>query len=54
MQVESHMRNEIFAHRYKGEDAKYAILISHGLGGLARHSWQRTFRDAPSSRRLSQ
>lgn len=33
MQIESHIRNEIFAHRYKGEDAKYALVISHGLGG---------------------
>lgn len=33
MQIENHILNEIYAHRYKGADAKYALVISHGLGG---------------------
>jgi len=33
MKLESHLLNEIYAHVYRGDDPKYAIVISHGLGG---------------------
>lgn len=33
MQIESHLLNELYAQRYRGPDARYAIVISHGLGG---------------------
>ncbi len=33
MQFESHVLNELHAFRYQGENAKYALVISHGLGG---------------------
>lgn len=33
MKIESHVLNEIHAHAYRGADAKYALVISHGLGG---------------------
>ncbi len=33
MQIENHVLNELHAFRYTGEDPKYALVISHGLGG---------------------
>ena len=33
MKIESHLLNEIDAHVYRGDDPKYAIVVSHGLGG---------------------
>ncbi len=33
MHTEAHVLNEIHAHRYRGEAAQYALVISHGLGG---------------------
>ena len=33
MRIESHMRGEIFCHRYRAADPRYALLISHGIGG---------------------
>lgn len=33
MQKEIHVKNEIVAHRYPGEDASYALVISHGIAG---------------------
>lgn len=33
MQLETHMLNELHAFRYKGENAKFALVVSHGLGG---------------------
>lgn len=32
MQRETHVLNEIFAHRFAGPDPKYALVISHGIG----------------------
>lgn len=32
MQRETHVVNEIFAHRFRGPDPKYALVISHGIG----------------------
>jgi pimeloyl-ACP methyl ester carboxylesterase len=29
---ETHIINEIFAHRFRGPDPKYALVISHGIG----------------------
>ena len=33
MKLENHMLNELHAFRYTGKDPKYALVISHGLGG---------------------
>lgn len=33
MKREQHVVNEIHAYRYTGEDPKYALIISHGIGG---------------------
>jgi alpha-beta hydrolase superfamily lysophospholipase len=33
VQVESHIVNDIFARRFRGPDPRYALLISHGIGG---------------------
>lgn len=33
MKFENHVLNELHAFRYQGENAKYALVISHGLGG---------------------
>lgn len=33
MRTETHVLNEIHAHRYQGDNAQYALVISHGLGG---------------------
>lgn len=33
MKIEAHLLNEIYAHVYRGDDPKYALVISHGLGG---------------------
>ena len=33
MKIESHTLNELHAHRYTGDEPKYALVISHGLGG---------------------
>jgi len=33
VKFENHVLNELHAFRYQGEDAKYALVISHGLGG---------------------
>ena len=33
MQVETHRLNEIYGFRYPSENATYALVISHGLGG---------------------
>jgi pimeloyl-ACP methyl ester carboxylesterase len=33
MKVESHRLNELYAHRFTGPDPRYALVISHGLGG---------------------
>lgn len=33
MKIETHLLNELHAFRYTGENPKYAIVISHGLGG---------------------
>ncbi len=33
MRTEAHVLNEIHAHRYRADDARYALVISHGLGG---------------------
>lgn len=30
---ETHVINEIFIHRYRGPNPKYALVISHGIGG---------------------
>lgn len=35
MHIETHLLNELHAFRYSGTDAKYALVISHGLGGHA-------------------
>lgn len=32
MQIEQHTIGDIFARRFKGADARYAIVISHGIG----------------------
>jgi pimeloyl-ACP methyl ester carboxylesterase len=32
MLVETHLLEEIFARRYRGPDARYALVISHGIG----------------------
>ncbi|BAN02018.1 alpha/beta hydrolase [Ilumatobacter coccineus] len=33
MQIETHLLNEYNAVRYRSADAKYALVVSHGLGG---------------------
>lgn len=33
MQRETHVLGEIFAHRFRGPDPTYALVISHGVGG---------------------
>lgn len=33
MLKELHVTDEIVAHRYRGKDAKYALVISHGIAG---------------------
>ena len=33
MKIENHVLNELHAFRYTGDDPKYALVISHGLGG---------------------
>jgi len=33
MHVEHHGLNELHCYRYPSEDATYALVISHGLGG---------------------
>jgi len=33
MKLETHLLNELHAFRYTGLDPKYALVISHGLGG---------------------
>lgn len=33
MKIETHLLNELHAFRYTGDNPKYAIVISHGLGG---------------------
>jgi len=33
MKLESHLLNEIYAHVYRGDEPKYALVISHGIGG---------------------
>lgn len=33
MKMENHVLNELHAFRYTGDDPKYALVISHGLGG---------------------
>lgn len=33
MKMERHSLNETNAYRFPGEDAKYALVVSHGLGG---------------------
>lgn len=33
MLIEEHMLGEIYARRYRNDNAKYALVISHGLGG---------------------
>ena len=33
MRIETQLLNELHAFRYTGEDPKYALVISHGLGG---------------------
>ena len=33
MQIETHSLGELNAYRFKGPDPKYALIISHGLGG---------------------
>ncbi len=33
MKLETHLLNELHAFRYTGPDPKYALVISHGLGG---------------------
>ena len=33
MQVEHHLLNELHCYRYPSEDAGYALVVSHGLGG---------------------
>ncbi len=33
MRTETFVLNEIHAHRYRGDNAQYALVISHGLGG---------------------
>lgn len=33
MKTESHVLNEIYATRYAGNEPKYALIVSHGLGG---------------------
>ncbi len=33
MEIETHSLGELNAYRFQGEDAKYALIISHGLGG---------------------
>ena len=33
MKVEGHLLNEIYCHRYAGPNPRYALLISHGIGG---------------------
>lgn len=33
MQVQAHKLNELHCHRYPSDEAIYALVISHGLGG---------------------
>jgi len=33
MQIENHVLNELHAFRYTGDECRYALVISHGLGG---------------------
>lgn len=33
MKVETHLLGELHAFRYTGDDPKYAVVISHGIGG---------------------
>ena len=33
MLKELHVKEEIVAHRYRGKDPKYALVISHGIAG---------------------
>ena len=33
MKIETHLLNELHAFRYTGDDPRYALVISHGLGG---------------------
>ena len=33
MKIENHTLNELYAFRYTGADPKYALVVSHGLGG---------------------
>ena len=33
VKIEGHILNEIYCHRYRGHAPKYALLISHGIGG---------------------
>ena len=33
MKIEGHILDEIYCHRYRGPNPKYALLISHGIGG---------------------
>jgi len=35
MRMEQHVLNELHSFRFTGEDPKYALVISHGLGGHA-------------------
>lgn len=35
MRMEQHVLNELHSFRYTGEDPKYALVISHGIGGHA-------------------
>jgi len=35
VRFEKHLLNELHAFRFTGEDAKYALIVSHGLGGHA-------------------
>lgn len=35
MRMEQHVLNELHSFRFTGEDPKYALVISHGIGGRA-------------------